>query len=418
MITRKNHDAAALAVPGAEPQGHGGDERVAIRTLAVLRVLLLPIVFAGDRLVAHPTVGTRHFDLVFAVACVYAGLALFDSWRPGGPAAPVGALLVVDLLVIGALTFESGGAFSQLHAAFLALPLAAALLLDPRRTAAVSVLTGLIYLLVAVVHPATHGTKRLDVTLAQGLYVVWFGSAAVLLSTLLTRRGRRILELAGARGRLVAQALEAEERTRKDLSDELHDHAIQNVVTARQDVADARAGDDDALDRADHALRLALEQLRSAVRELHPYLLDHLDLPSALETIAEQYAARGGYTVQIALDPAAIGVHDHLVISLARELLANIATHAHATHATIRLARSDQSVTLEISDDGCGFTAERQLAALRAGHIGLASSRERVEATGGSFHVTTEAGKGSTVRCTLGAPAVETLRGRVPMPSG
>ena len=268
MITRKNHDAAALAVPGAEPPGHGGDERVAVRTLAVLRVLLLPIVFAGDRLVAHPTVGTRHFDLVFAVACVYAGLALFDSWRPGGPAAPVGALLVVDLLVIGALTFESGGAFSQLHAAFLALPLAAALLLDPRRTAAVSVLTGLIYLLVAVVHPATHGTKRLDVTLAQGLYVVWFGSAAVLLSTLLTRRGRRILELAGARGRLVAQALEAEERTRKDLSDELHDHAIQNVVTARQDVADARAGDDDALDRADHALRLALEQLQRQIARL------------------------------------------------------------------------------------------------------------------------------------------------------
>ena len=39
-----------------------------------------------------------------------------------------------------------------------------------------SALTGLIYLLVALVHPATHGTKRLDVTLAQGLYVVWFGT--------------------------------------------------------------------------------------------------------------------------------------------------------------------------------------------------------------------------------------------------
>ena len=61
---------------------------------------------------------------------------------------------------MGALTYESGGAFSQLHAASLALPLAAALLLAPRRTAAVAVATGIVYLLVAVTHPATHGTKR------------------------------------------------------------------------------------------------------------------------------------------------------------------------------------------------------------------------------------------------------------------
>jgi len=290
---------------------HGAsDHRVAVRALAILRVLLLPIVLAGDRLVAHPTVGTRHFDLVLGVACVYSVLVLADAWRPRGPRLPVGVVLACDLLLVGALTYESGGAFSQLHAAFLAVPLAAALLVAPRRTAAVSVATGLVYVLVAVTHPATHGTKRLDVTLAQGLYVVWVGCAAVLLSSLLSRRRQRILDLGDARGRLVAQAVEAEERARKRLSDDLHDHAIQNVLTARQDLADARAGDNTALERAETALRHALEQLRAAVRELHPYLLDHLDL------------------------------------------LANIAKHAQAGHATIDLVRETRAVILEVADDG------------------------------------------------------------------
>ncbi len=386
------------------------DHRVAARALAVLRVLLLPIVFAGDRLVAHPTVGTQHFDVVLEIACLYAALLLVEAWRPRGPRIPVGVVLACDLAFVGALSYESGGAFSQLHAAFLALPLGAALLVAPRRTAAVSLATGVVYLLVAVTHPATHGTQRLDVTLAQGLYVVWVGSAAVVLSSLLSRRRRRILDLAEARGRLVAQALEAEERARKRLSDDLHDHAIQNVLTARQDLADARAGDAGALQRAEQALRLALVQLRSTVRELHPYLLDHLDLPSALETIAEQQAARGGYQVTLEIDPGAVGAHDQLVVSLVRELLANTAKHAKASHTAVTLRRLGGSMLLEVSDDGSGFTADQRLKALRTGHIGLASSRERVEAMGGSFEIESAPGAGAQVRCSLPAPAATRAR--------
>lgn len=387
-----------------EPAMEQPDQRLAARALAVLRVLLLPIVFAGDRLVAHPIVGTRYFDLVFAIACVYAAAMLAKSWRPRGPRLPVGVALSCDLAFVAALTYESGGAFSQLRAAFLVLPLGAALLVAPWRTAAVSIATGLVYLIVAVTHPATQGTKRLDVTLAQGLYVVWVGSAAVLLSSLLSRRRRRILDLAQARGRLVAQAVEAEERARKRLSDDLHDHAIQNVLTARQDLADARAGDTSALERAEEALRLALGQLRTAVQELHPYLLDHLELESALETIAKQHATRGGYQVHLDIDPAAAGVHDQLVVSLARELLANAAKHAHATQVFLTLHRDQRSLILEVSDDGRGLTTEEQFAALRAGHIGLASSRERVEASRGSFEIQTEPFAGTRVRCQLPVP--------------
>ena len=397
------------------PDGERADHATAARALAALRLALLPIVFAGDRLVAHPTVGTRHFDLVFVIAVVYSAGMLAEVWRPAGPRIPAGVTLTCDLLLVGALTWESGGAFSQLRAAFLALPLGAALLLSPRRTAAVSLATGVVYLVVAVAHPATSSTKRLDVALAQGLYVIWVGCAAVVLSMLLTRRRQRVIDLAAARGRLVAQALDAEERARKRLSDDLHDHAIQNVLTARQDLADAQAGDTSALERAEHALRLALGQLRSAVRELHPYLLDHLDLPSALATIADQHATRGGYSSQLDLDPAVAGIHDQLLVSLARELLANAAKHADATRVTVSLLRAEGDVILEVRDDGRGFTADQQLAALLDGHIGLASSRERVEAYGGTFEIVSRPGAGTTVRCVIPAAAARSSDRRMPV---
>jgi two-component system NarL family sensor kinase len=256
------------------------------------------------------------------------------------------------------------------------------------------------YLTVAFTHPAT-SRQPFAVTITQGMYIIWVGIAAVVLATLLSRRRHKILELSQARGRLVAQALDAEELARKRVSEALHDHAIQDLLTARQDLAEARSGHAGALDRAELAVRQALEQLRSTVSDLHPYLLDHLDLRAALEAIAAQQAARGGYQAVIDTDPAALGTHDQLIASLARELLSNAAQHANPSRVTLQLTRRNGSVILAVADDGCGFTSEQQTAALRTGHIGLAASRERVEASAGSFQISSHPGHGTQVRCTL-----------------
>ncbi len=400
MSSSTTNSTGAAPSPQSDLNPEPPDRTMAARALALLRILLLPIVFFGDRLIAHPTVGTVNFDIVLGVAALYSALMLLDSWTRGGPHAPTGVILVCDLVLVGGLAYESGGAFSELRAAFLALPLGAALLLAPSRTVAVSLATVTTYLLVAIVHPATHA-ERLNTTIAHGLYVVWIGFTAVVLANLLTRRRERIADLSTARGRLVAQAVAAEERTRKQVADTLHDHAIQNLLTARQDLVDVRGGDPDALDRAEEALRLALEQLRNVVHELHPYLLDRLDLPSALQTIAEQQARRGGYKIQVEIDPTVAGVHDQLIASLIREFLANAATHANASLVKVQAAHRGDTIVLDVIDNGRGFTPQEQTAALREGHIGLASSRERVEACAGTLNVTSRSGDGTQVRCAL-----------------
>ncbi len=395
---------ALEALPPVASEAGLVSDRAGARALAIFRPLLLPIVFAGDRLVEHDTVGTGRFDLVLAVAGLYSLLALMDAWRGRESLIPVSALLTCDLVLVAALTYESGGAFSQLRAAFLALPLGAALLGSTRRTAGVSAVTGIIYMLVAVAHPVTPGTRRLAVALAQGLYVVWFGGASVLLAALLNARRGRIADLARARGRLVAQAVTAEERARRDLSAHLHDEIIQTVLSARQDLAEVRGGRPEMLELAEQALRQVVGQLRAIIAEIHPtYLLDHLDLRDALEMMVARQTARSDFETHLHIDPEASGLDGQLILSLARELFLNAARHAQASNVFVTVDRDANSLVLEVSDDGCGFTEQELRLALQAGHIGLASARERVELAGGEFEISSGAGNGTSVRCRIPA---------------
>jgi two-component system NarL family sensor kinase len=181
------------------------------------------------------------------------------------------------------------------------------------------------------------------------------------------------------------------------------------LLSARQELAEARAGDRRAVSRVEQALDEALGHLRNTIEDLDPYLLDHLDLPAAIGAIAAREARRGGYRVEINTQPDALGVHDALIAALSRELLSNAARHANASVVKLELTRRDGDVVLEVADDGRGFTHEQALTALRHGHIGLAASRERVEAIGGSFVIDSHPGAGTCIRCTLPAQPEPTL---------
>ena len=387
------------------------------RVLAVLRLMLLPIVFAGDRLVDHETVGTGRFDVVIAVAALYSLFVLADNRREHSPLLPPTGQLVCDVVLVAALTYESGGAFPELGAAFLALPLGTALLSSPQRTGAVTLGAGLLYLVVAIMHPETPEHRRLAIGLGAGLYVLWEGGAAIVLAAVLSARRHRIAELSQARARLVAQAVTAEERARRRLSDHLHDEVVQTILTARQDLAEARQGSSEMLDSADQALKQVVGQLRQIIVDLHPsYLFDHLGLDAALEAIARQQAARGRFTPHFHIDPAAVGPHDQLVLSLGRELLTNAARHARADNVVVSLARHGDDVVLEVSDDGRGFSQWHRLSALRAGHIGLASLRERVEVAGGELQISSSPGQGASVCCRI--PAGQPVAARLEPAAG
>jgi two-component system NarL family sensor kinase len=376
-----------------------------VRALAILRLAAIPVIFAGERLVEHPT-PSDPFDAVLAAMAVYALAALFLTRSERAPRVPLSLYAVLDLAFICVLSYYSGGAFSQLRYAFFVLPVAAVLLPRPAMTAAASAAAVAAYVVVALVHPATSGRKDLEFVLAQALYLTWLGIGAVLVSRLLARRGAQIGQLAESRGRLVAQAMDAEDRERRRLAEALHDEAIQNLLAARQDLDDAPANRD-SLARAQLGLDRTVSQLREAIFDLHPYVLEQAGLEAALRAVAEQQARRAGFSTTVTVAPAATGVHDELLLSIGRELVTNAARHAGAKQLSLAVDRVDGRLVLEVTDDGRGIDAEEVATAVSRGHIGLASCAERAEALDGSFRISGVPGRGTRVTITLPAAPVD-----------
>lgn len=215
------------------------------------------------------------------------------------------------------------------------------------------------------------------------------------------RAAAEIADLAAARGRLVAQALDAEERARRSMSESLHDGALQEILAAGHDLY--VLGDDPAAERAREQLRDIVARLRAVMVALHPTVLTYGGLEAALEAVARQQGDAGGFTTELEVDAEAVGVRDDLVLSIARELLTNVARHAGARRVELSLRRTPQGVVLEVADDGAGMPAGRHREAQAEGHIGLATSAERVAAVGGRLRVSALPGGGTWARADLPA---------------
>lgn len=353
--------------------------------LAVIRLAALPVFFAAERLVDHPEPRTDGFATVFVAPAGYAVIALLAEMRER-PLASATALAAADLLLIAALVETSGGPFSELRYAFFLIPVSSALLLRPALTAAVSGIGVVVYALIALTYPDATAIQSdaIGFELTQVLFLIWMGAAATLLSLVLTRRRDEVATLATSRGRLVAQALDAEDRARRRLAEVLHDEALQNLLAARQ-LLDA--GDPESIALAREGLDVGVTQIREAVFDLHPYLLEQAGLRAALQAVAERAGRRSGFTAVVEVDPEADGMFDQLLFSVGRELLANAAKHSAATTVTVTVRRAGPDIEMVVADDGRGIDLAAAGAARAQGHIGLASCAERAEAVGGTLNV-------------------------------
>ena len=113
--------------------------------------------------------------------------------------------------------------------------------------------------------------------------------------------------------------------------------------------------DPEASTRVEHArdeLALSLQELRDIAHGLHPAVVSGHGLTVALESLAAHAPVPVRLTVE--LDdrlPEPLEVAAYYLVS---ESLANIGKHAHATSATIDVARTNGQVVVEIADDGVG----------------------------------------------------------------
>lgn len=204
----------------------------------------------------------------------------------------------------------------------------------------------------------------------------------------------RVEDLRVSRARIVTAGLAERRRLERDL----HDGAQQRLVSLSLQLGLARnavEADPDAardlLDRAGRELGDALEELRELARGLHPAILTDRGLPAAIEALA----ARSPTPVEVEAVaderlPAPVEAAAYFVVS---EALANLAKHARADHATVRVQRENGHAVVEVHDDGRG-------GADADGH-GLRGLSDRVAALDGHLDVESSPGKGTTIRAEI-----------------
>lgn len=263
----------------------------------------------------------------------------------------------------------------------------------------------------ATAYAWTSMLDRVDPTVALGPVAV--AGLAVLSYRALERESARqrvlLVELEEARGDLAESQHRAgalAERSR--LSRELHDSVAQSLSSinlllraAEQDWDSRPTSARGYVDQAASSARQGLDDVRRVVRDLAPGDLGVGPdaLGQALHRTAERAVVGIGPEVSVEVHGEPVPVDDTVataVLRTARGALANVVEHAQARRVGVTLTYQEDTVTMDIRDDGVGFVAGRPSSGGTRGH-GLAGIAERVHALGGTFTIESAPGEGTAL---------------------
>jgi PAS domain S-box-containing protein len=214
----------------------------------------------------------------------------------------------------------------------------------------------------------------------------------------------KVSTLADDRRRIMADALDAEDRTRERISQLLHDEVLQSLLTARQDLAKLKptgGGQDNPASQAREAIVGAIHELRNAVVALHPVTLEQGGLASALK--ANRRHARQSQRVRGDAGGRAAGRrHTRPADRLARAGAAEQRRPARTSQPRHRRAPAHaRGNRVPGGRRRSRNDPARPREALDLGHVGLASVAMRVESLGGTFQITSSPGEGTRVQTVI-----------------
>lgn len=209
-------------------------------------------------------------------------------------------------------------------------------------------------------------------------------------------------------GELLSKIISAQEEERYRLARELHDETAQTLGAlsisldrARDSLESARPQTAEQLLEAKAIATSLLEETRRLILDLRPMVLDDLGLGPAIRWYAETHLEEQGVAATVDLEQPTTRLPKHIEVSLFRvvqEAVNNIAKHARARQAHIRLAFQGSTATVVITDDGKGFDPERVLGPRApVESVGLLGMQERVRLLSGRIHIRSQEGKGTEV---------------------
>jgi signal transduction histidine kinase len=223
-------------------------------------------------------------------------------------------------------------------------------------------------------------------------------------STRLLEQSRR---MQGQLRLLSRQLLLAQEEERKKISRELHDVIAQTLTTInlrlaalKNEAALNTKGFLRSIGRTQQLVVRSVNIVHRFARELRPTVLDDLGLIPALHTFMKSFREQTGLRVSLSAFAEVEQVNGDkrtVLYRVAQEALTNVARHARASQADVKIQKLDGTICMKIKDNGKGFQQAHVLQAEKRKRLGLLGMRERLEMVGGSFTVTSTPGKGTTV---------------------
>ncbi|HTS14608.1 MAG TPA: GAF domain-containing protein [Candidatus Sulfotelmatobacter sp.] len=203
--------------------------------------------------------------------------------------------------------------------------------------------------------------------------------------------------------RLLAQVNQLAVTTERErISADLHDGLIQDLYGISlhlEDVA-SRVADpatEALIERSIDSLHLAIADVRNFIYTLEPGLLEGSGLVAGLAALAEE--TRRNTLLDVAVEapsravpdppPAVIGD----LLAIVSEALSNVARHAHAARAWVKVRDDGRAWHLVVADDGVGMQATGS----SLGHQGVRNMTRRAQRIGGSLAFSARPGGGTQV---------------------
>ncbi|MCX6005083.1 MAG: PAS domain S-box protein [Chloroflexi bacterium] len=199
----------------------------------------------------------------------------------------------------------------------------------------------------------------------------------------------------------------AQEEERKRIARELHDSTLQTLIALLHQMeyqlnkTNLPIKDAKALWEFHEQLREVVYEVRRFSRDLRPSILDDLGLLPALEWLTQEL--KNNYAIESTLEISGeqrrlLPEAELLLFRIVQEALNNVAKHAQATSAEVKIQFTENKVRVDVIDNGKGFVVPEKPDDLpRLGKLGLAGLQERAQLLGGSLKLLSEPGKGSTV---------------------
>ncbi len=193
------------------------------------------------------------------------------------------------------------------------------------------------------------------------------------------------------------------ENERASISREIHDQLGQALTAIKIDASWLRARisrESSEWTRIDAILGLITGMIKDVQRisyELRPALLDDIGMVPAMESYLADFEMRTGIKCNSNLNDIQFPDKGKNLVMyrILQEALTNVVRHSAAKNVDINLFESDNSIVLEVIDNGRGLTNEKIVSYKSLGFLGI---RERLKQHNGRLDIISSVGNGTCLR--------------------